>query len=70
MCEANAYIYDQESGEERLFLERVDRLTPINDRLLLENIFGEKKYIAATIKELRLVEHRIILLAEGVEAAV
>ena len=50
MCEANAYIYDQESGEERLFLERVDRLTPVNDSLLLENIFGEKKYIAATIK--------------------
>jgi predicted RNA-binding protein len=70
MCEANAYIYDQESGEERLFLERVDRLTPVNDSLLLENIFGEKKYIAATIKELRLVEHRIILLAKGVEAAV
>jgi len=61
MCEANAYLYDETSGEEHLFLERVDRLIPGKDEIMLENIFGEKKYIDASIKELRLVEHKIIL---------
>ena len=50
MCEANAYIYDQESGEERLFLERVDRLTPVNDSLLLENILVKRSILQPLLK--------------------
>lgn len=60
MCEANAYILD-ENGEEVLLLEGVDKLTPEDGRLVLENIFGQKKIIKARIKELSLVEHKIIL---------
>lgn len=60
MCEANAYFID-DNGEEFLFLERVDKVVPQDDKLLLENIFGERKIIKARIKELALVEHKIIL---------
>jgi predicted RNA-binding protein len=60
MCEANAYIIE-ENGEEKLLLESVDRLLPQDDMIILENIFGQKKIIKARIKELALVEHKIIL---------
>ena len=42
MCEANAYIIE-ENGEEKLLLEGVDRLIPQDDMIILENIFGQKK---------------------------
>ncbi|MGI5891753.1 MAG: CooT family nickel-binding protein [Bacillota bacterium] len=60
MCEANAYIINNE--QEKLFMESVDKLVPQDDMMLmLENIFGEKKFIKAYIKELALVDHKIIL---------
>ncbi|ATW23946.1 CooT family nickel-binding protein [Candidatus Formimonas warabiya] len=59
MCEANAYLLKGE--QEELFLEKVDRVIPQNDQLILENIFGQKKIIKAHIKELALVDHKIIL---------
>ena len=60
MCEANAFITG-ENGEEVLLLEGVDKVVPEGDKLILENIFGQKKIIKARIKELSLVEHKIIL---------
>ncbi|MDR1702963.1 MAG: CooT family nickel-binding protein [Sporomusaceae bacterium] len=63
MCEANAYILDKD-GNQELFLERVDTLTVDANGLILENIFSEKKFFQGTIKELALVNHRIILQAQ------
>lgn len=60
MCEANVYLID-ENGNERLFLESVDRIIPEKDELQLENIFGQRKSIKAYIKEMTLVSHRIVL---------
>lgn len=60
MCEANVYLID-EKGEEKLLLESVDKLEPENDKIVMENIYGEKKIVKAKIKEMELVEHRIIL---------
>lgn len=60
MCEANAYMVD-ENGNETLFLEGVDKLTPDGDKLVLENIFGQRKIVKARIKELALVDHKIVL---------
>ena len=60
MCEANAYIIN-ENGEEVLFLESVDKVVQQDDSLLFENIFGQRKTIKARIKEMALVEHKIIL---------
>ncbi len=60
MCEANVYLID-EKGEEKLILEAVDRIVPEEDNLVMENIFGQRKIVKAKIKEMQLVEHRIIL---------
>lgn len=59
MCEANAYL--RKGDTEELFLEMVDRVTPHEEGLLLEDIFGRRKIIKAKIVELALVDHRIIL---------
>lgn len=59
MCEANAYLV--EGDREEMILEAVDRVVPHEDGLLLEDIFGRRKIVKARIKELALVEHRIIL---------
>lgn len=59
MCEANAYLFHD--GKEELLLERVDKLQNNDREIYLENIFGVRKTISARIKELRLVEHCIIL---------
>lgn len=59
MCEANAYL--RKDGQDELVLESVDKVVPHEDGLLLENIFGQRKTIRARIKEMALVEHKIIL---------
>jgi len=59
MCEANAYLIKE--GKEELVLEDIMILRPDENGLYLQNIFGEQKRIKARIKELNLVDHRIIL---------
>ncbi|MEN6567426.1 MAG: CooT family nickel-binding protein [Veillonellales bacterium] len=59
MCEANAYVLHD--GTEELLLESVDKVFPHETEIYLENIFGQRKILAARIKELRLVDHAIIL---------
>jgi len=59
MCEANAYL--RKDGKEEMLMEMVDKVTPQEDGLVLEDIFGRRKVIKARITELALVEHRIVL---------
>ena len=59
MCEINAYIL--KDGKEELHLEDVSFLRPEQNGVHLQNVFGEKKWIKARIKEMVLVDHRIIL---------
>jgi len=60
MCESNVYMIDR-NGEEKLVLESVDKIIPTDDNIFLENIFYQTKTVKAKIKEMTLVEHRIIL---------
>lgn len=60
MCEANVYLIDKE-GNEKLLLESVDKLVPGDESIMLENIFSQRKTVKARIKEMALVEHRIVL---------
>ena len=60
MCEANVYLID-EDGRELLFLEAVDKIIPTDNGLMLENIFSERKSVKASIKEMTLVAHKIVL---------
>ena len=59
MCEANAYLVKE--GREELVLEDIMLLRPEKEDLYLQNIFGEQKRIKARIKEMNLVDHRILL---------
>jgi len=59
MCESSAYILKE--GKEELLLEDVSFLRPEQNGIHLQNVFGEKKWVKARIKEMYLVDHRIIL---------
>lgn len=60
MCEANVYLLDKD-GNEKLLLEAVDKVISTEEGLFLENIFSQRKTVKARIKEMALVEHRIII---------
>ncbi|MEI6100240.1 MAG: CooT family nickel-binding protein [Eubacteriales bacterium] len=60
MCESNVYMIGKD-GKEKLCMESVDRITPVDDGIILENIFSETKKVHAKIKEMALVSHRIVL---------
>lgn len=60
MCEASAYLI-AEDGKEDLYLKDVDVVRPEDGRLYLRDIYGEQKTIEAEIKEIDLLNHRIVL---------
>jgi len=60
MCEANVYLMDAD-GEEKLLMDAVDKVIPQEEKIYMENIYGERKTVKARIKEMHLVDHRIIL---------
>ena len=59
MCEANAYLLKE--GKEELLLEDISILRPEQEELYLQNIFGVQKKVKARIKEMNLLDHRIVL---------
>ena len=59
MCEANAYLI--EGQETRLIMEAVDTVEPEGDKIKLISIFGDQKFIRASIHSLALVDHNIFL---------
>ncbi|MDY6853201.1 MAG: CooT family nickel-binding protein [Thermodesulfobacteriota bacterium] len=63
MCEANVYINTVE-GKEELIMEGVNILRPEENGIHLQSIFGEQKVVKARIKEMQMVDHRIILEAD------
>jgi predicted RNA-binding protein len=59
MCEANAYIFRDE--KEELILKSVDLVTPNDDGgFLLVDIFGTQKSVKGKLKQMNLVDHKII----------
>lgn len=59
MCEANAYICDD--NKEELLLEEVNRIIPEGELLIIEDIFGGRKLVKGRIKEIILLEHKILI---------
>ncbi len=59
MCEASVYLV--KGGREELVLEDVAILRPERDELYLQNLFGEEKRMKARIKEMNLIDHKIVL---------
>ena len=59
MCEANAYLME---GEDHiLVMKAVDTVEPVDKGLRLVSIFGDQKFLNATIHSLSLVDHKIYL---------
>jgi predicted RNA-binding protein len=62
MCEANAYILQDD--QEKLILESVDLVRPQDDDgFLLVDIFGTQKIVKGKLKQMNLVDHKIIFEA-------
>jgi predicted RNA-binding protein len=59
MCEANAYLV--KGDKEELLMENIDILRPEGESVYIQDIFGEQRWIKAHIKEMNLVQHRIVL---------
>lgn len=57
MCEASAYMIDGDRQE--LLMEAVDTVEPEDGGYKLINIFGEQKFVKATIHSLALVDHKV-----------
>jgi predicted RNA-binding protein len=59
MCETNVYVY--KNGQEELYLDNVDIIRPEDGKLFLKNLFGEQKVFEGTIKEIALLNHKVVL---------
>ncbi len=59
MCEAHAFLI--KGGQEEKVFENVDRVEINEQEIMLEDIFGRRLILNARIKELALVDHKIIL---------
>ena len=59
MCQSSAYM--EKDGSNELLMEDVDLLEARGNRIKLVNIFGEEIEIKAKIKNLSLIDHKIIL---------
>lgn len=60
MCEANAYLMQQDD-EPTLVMEAVDTVEPEKEGIKLINIFGDQKFMKAKIHSLSLVDHKVFL---------
>lgn len=59
MCEADVYLVKE--GQEQLIIESVDLIAPEGDSTWrLVNIFGDQKRVTGRIKEMNLVNHKIL----------
>jgi len=59
MCESNAFLKDGDN--EVLLMESVDTIEPYENGLKLMDIFGKQMFIQARIKDMTLLNHRIVL---------
>ena len=61
MCQLSAYLLDQAGGE-KLLMEDVSLITPLEEGgIELVGLFGDRLTVQATIKELDLLKHRIVM---------
>lgn len=62
MCEARIFV--EREGKLEPFMDNVVTIRPEDGRLVLVDLFGTQRFVDASIKEVRLLEHEVIL-AEG-----
>jgi predicted RNA-binding protein len=59
MCEANVYMLVE--GNEELVMEGADIIRPDSGNVFIQGIFGQQRWVKGRIKEMNLVNHRIML---------
>lgn len=59
MCEARVYIEKEGTLEE--LMSNVVTIKPENDKLVLTDLFGEQKFVDAEVKEIKLLDHKVVL---------
>ncbi|MCG8542060.1 MAG: CooT family nickel-binding protein [Clostridia bacterium] len=59
MCESMAYLKTPK-GEEKI-MEYVIEVRPEDGRVYLVDLLGEQKIVDGEIKEIRLIDHKIII---------
>ena len=59
MCEANVYLLVE--GNEELVMEGADIIKPDNGSVFIQGIYGQQRWVKGRIKEMNLVDHRIVL---------
>jgi predicted RNA-binding protein len=60
MCESTAYLIT-EDGERKLMEYVVDVVPKENGKLSLTDILGEEQIVEGMLKEIRLLEHKILI---------
>lgn len=63
MCESHAYIV--RNGEEEKVLDDVTFLKPLDDKIVLRNLFGDEVAVQGKIEEIRFMDHKILLKETG-----
>ncbi|MFA0816360.1 MAG: CooT family nickel-binding protein [Anaerofustis sp.] len=59
MCESIAYLLT-EQGEEKI-MDNVVYMVPSNDGVFLEDILGDQKVVDGILKEIKLLDHKILI---------
>lgn len=59
MCETQVFITKE--GKEELLMENVINVTPLESGYKLTGLFGDEQTVTGQIKEIQLLEHKIIL---------
>ncbi|MDN5300990.1 MAG: hypothetical protein PWQ60_504 [Thermoanaerobacteraceae bacterium] len=59
MCESKVFLL--EDGKEKPVMENVIYIEPQDGRVFMYNLLGEQKIVDAVIKEVKLLDHKVIL---------
>ncbi|HOC93546.1 MAG TPA: CooT family nickel-binding protein [bacterium] len=62
MCEATAFKVLSDMSEEKI-MESVTKVQIEGDRILIDDLFGDRKEIIGVIKEINLVKNRIAIIS-------
>ena len=60
MCESSAFLLGKNNELTRV-MENVVNVNPVNGKVYLTDLLGEEKIIDGVIKQIRLMDHKIIL---------
>lgn len=60
MCESVAFMLEK-NNELRKIMEYIVNVDPYENKVRLTDLFGNQRIVDGSIKEIRLMEHKIIL---------